>query len=114
VTEADLAPFNSLLGEVRVRADAFREGSEFVRRVVPLIERPQDVPSALAWLATDVLAHAARIRRCANEESCTLFFLDETKNHTRVWCSMKDCGNRAKAAAFRARARNATVTESKR
>lgn len=28
---------------------------------------------------------------------CGWLFLDETRNHTRRWCSMKDCGNRAKA-----------------
>jgi predicted RNA-binding Zn ribbon-like protein len=29
-----------------------------------------------------------------------LYFYDTTKNHTRRWCSMTGCGNRAKAAAF--------------
>lgn len=42
------------------------------------------------------------VRRC---ERCTLWFLDVSRGHERRWCSMALCGNRAKAAAYRARAR---------
>ncbi|MDR5878035.1 ABATE domain-containing protein [Caballeronia sp. LZ032] len=34
---------------------------------------------------------------------CTLLFADHTHGHARQWCSMAICGNRAKAAAHRAR-----------
>ena len=35
---------------------------------------------------------------CAGAEGrCTWLFVDESRNRTRRWCSMKDCGNRAKA-----------------
>lgn len=37
---------------------------------------------------------------------CILWFLDISQNHTRQWCSMAVCGNRAKAAAFRERKKN--------
>ncbi len=37
--------------------------------------------------------------------SCTLFFLDQSHRHGRRWCSMAICGNRAKSAAFAARAK---------
>ncbi len=40
------------------------------------------------------------IRACEGS-SCTLLFLDISKNHRRRWCSMEVCGNRAKAAAYR-------------
>ena len=42
------------------------------------------------------------VRQC---ERCTLWFLDVSRGHGRRWCSMAVCGNRAKAAARRARAR---------
>lgn len=42
------------------------------------------------------------IRRCAGS-GCTLWFLDRTKGHRRLFCSASACGNRAKVAAFRAR-----------
>jgi predicted RNA-binding Zn ribbon-like protein len=44
------------------------------------------------------------VRRCENP-TCTLWFLDVSKAHARRWCSMAVCGNRAKAAAHRARVR---------
>lgn len=34
---------------------------------------------------------------------CTLLFIDRTRHHTRRWCSMAICGNRAKQAAHRNR-----------
>jgi predicted RNA-binding Zn ribbon-like protein len=44
------------------------------------------------------------VRRCAGD-GCTLWFLDRTKGHRRLFCSASACGNRAKVAAFRARRR---------
>lgn len=46
------------------------------------------------------------VRRCEGEQ-CTLWFYDRTKSHRRRWCSQALCGNRAKAAAFRHRHRDA-------
>jgi predicted RNA-binding Zn ribbon-like protein len=41
---------------------------------------------------------------------CTLLFADHTRGHARRWCSMSVCGNRAKQAAHRNRAKRlATV-----
>jgi predicted RNA-binding Zn ribbon-like protein len=36
---------------------------------------------------------------------CTLLFADHTRGHARRWCSMAICGNRAKVAAHRKRAK---------
>ena len=36
---------------------------------------------------------------------CTLFFADHTRGRARRWCSMAICGNRAKQATHRQRAR---------
>jgi len=44
------------------------------------------------------------VRHCEGEQ-CVLWFYDRTKAHRRRWCSPQFCGNRAKVAAFRARAR---------
>lgn len=43
-----------------------------------------------------------RARACAADD-CGWWFLDDTKNHSRRWCDMKICGNRAKVRRFRAR-----------
>jgi predicted RNA-binding Zn ribbon-like protein len=46
----------------------------------------------------------ALVKRCAGP-GCTLWFIDRTKAHSRVFCSATVCGNRAKVAAFRERQR---------
>jgi predicted RNA-binding Zn ribbon-like protein len=40
--------------------------------------------------------------------TCTLMFADHTRGHARRWCSMSVCGNRAKQAAHRNRAKSET------
>lgn len=44
----------------------------------------------------------ARVRACAADD-CRWWFVDDTRNHSRRWCEMKTCGNRAKLRRFRAR-----------
>jgi predicted RNA-binding Zn ribbon-like protein len=48
------------------------------------------------------------VRRCEGP-TCTLWFLDVSKGHSRRWCSMAVCGNRAKAVAHRARVRQGSA-----
>ncbi len=69
-------------------------------------ERP--VLDTILWRvsqsAADLLTSPdlARVRRCAGE-NCGWMFLDTTRNHSRHWCDMQDCGNLAKVRRFRAR-----------
>lgn len=55
--------------------------------------------SASQLMLSDALA---RVRAC-EADSCRWLFLDTSKNHTRRWCNMKVCGNRAKARRFQER-----------
>lgn len=43
-----------------------------------------------------------RLKACRNDE-CTWVFYDASKNHSATWCSMRICGNRMKARAYRRR-----------
>lgn len=43
-----------------------------------------------------------RLKAC-REHSCEWAFYDQTRNHSRAWCDMQVCGNRAKARAYRQR-----------
>jgi len=43
-----------------------------------------------------------RVSLCA-EETCLWLFLDTSKNRSRRWCDMAQCGNRAKARRFHER-----------
>ncbi len=49
--------------------------------------------------AADLLTSekATRVRVCEDDRGCGYLFIDQTKNHSRRWCSMDSCGNRAKA-----------------
>ncbi len=47
-----------------------------------------------------------RVRECAGD-TCGWLFLDMSRNHSRHWCDMRDCGNRAKARRFYQRKREA-------
>lgn len=75
---------------------------EEVRRVETL----SDVLGPIAESFAQTLAHEelSRLRKCESE-SCDLYFLDDSKNGRRRWCSMAQCGNRSKAARFQARNR---------
>ncbi len=53
----------------------------------------------IALAAADLLTSdkVARVRECEDDRGCGYLFLDISKNHSRRWCSMDSCGNRAKA-----------------
>ncbi|NIJ14701.1 putative RNA-binding Zn ribbon-like protein [Saccharomonospora amisosensis] len=58
------------------------------------------VLAAAARLA--VLGEWDRIKICPADD-CRWAFYDRSRNRSRTWCSMKVCGNREKARAFRER-----------
>ena len=74
-------------------------GDAFSTLLIPVVESAAD---AL------VLGELRRVRRCAAAD-CVRVFLDATRNRGRRWCDMASCGNRAKAARFRARQGGAAV-----
>jgi predicted RNA-binding Zn ribbon-like protein len=43
-----------------------------------------------------------RMREC-ERPACTRLFVDRSRGGTRAWCGMAECGNRVKAADYRAR-----------
>ncbi len=67
-------------------------------------ERPSDMMLwPIAKSAADLLTSGEldKVKECANEEEgCGWVFLDTSRSQTRVWCSMKSCGNRAKFRRF--------------
>ena len=63
--------------------------------------------SAAALLTSDDIA---RIRECAAER-CAWLFIDHSRNRSRRWCDMRDCGNRAKARRHYARAKARALAE---
>jgi predicted RNA-binding Zn ribbon-like protein len=55
--------------------------------------------AAVSLLTSGSLKH---IRQCA-DETCGWMFIDRSRNHSRRWCDMSSCGNRAKARRSYAR-----------
>jgi len=49
-----------------------------------------------------------RIGQCADDRGCGWLYVDTTKNRSRRWCDMTDCGNRAKARRHVERRRRET------
>ena len=78
-----------------------------------------DVEDCLSWPSGLIARSAAdlltsekrdRVRECAGP-GCAWLFLDMSRNCSRRWCDMADCGNRAKARRNYARRRAANVSE---
>jgi predicted RNA-binding Zn ribbon-like protein len=61
-----------------------------------------DLDQVLWWIlrSTTNLLTSEDIQRvgvCADDRGCGWLFYDTSRNRTRQWCSMRGCGNRAKA-----------------
>ena len=69
---------------------------------------PEDLLLPIAEAMGGLICRAdfERVKHCEGP-TCTLWFHDVSKNHTRRWCTMAVCGNRAKAATHRAKIRDA-------
>lgn len=59
-------------------------------------------PVAVAGVDLLIDGNLSRLRQCGGHE-CGWLFLDTSRNHSRMWCSMGDCGNVAKVRRFRER-----------
>ncbi len=61
-----------------------------------------DLDQVLWWVlrsTTNLLTSedVKRVGVCADDRGCGWLFYDTSRNRTRQWCSMRGCGNRAKA-----------------
>ncbi|SEO31957.1 Conserved protein containing a Zn-ribbon-like motif, possibly RNA-binding [Actinacidiphila rubida] len=75
-----------------------------------VVERPELTGrQLLSVLARDLISlmadpeRRAGLRECGASE-CRMLYLDSTPGRRRRWCSMRRCGNNAKAARYRDRA----------
>lgn len=103
-SEADLARLNEELARTMEHACIVQNGQHFAwdwcadtvmldRALWPIVRAAADL------LVSDELR---MVRLCAADD-CGWLFLDTSKNQTRRWCSMKSCGNRAKARRYTTR-----------
>jgi predicted RNA-binding Zn ribbon-like protein len=67
---------------------------------------PDAILAPVVRAAVDLLTGDLRGRvRLCEADDCVWLFLDTSKNRSRRWCDMKQCGNRAKARRFQERRR---------
>ncbi len=102
----ELAALNRLMARDAPRSEVVTtdEGLKIVERW-----HLSSADSMVALIASHVAALITEespdlLKTCAGPD-CTLWFVDRTKAHRRVFCSPATCGNRAKVAAFRQRQR---------
>jgi predicted RNA-binding Zn ribbon-like protein len=73
----------------------------------PAADSPRRALAAIALDAAQMIGRAderKRVRVCASE-TCSARFYDRSPARRRRWCSMRSCGNEAKARRHRARTR---------
>jgi predicted RNA-binding Zn ribbon-like protein len=66
--------------------------------------KPEAALARIALIVRDAMVSGdwARLKVCPADD-CEWAFYDRSRNRSRTWCDMQDCGNRSKVRAFRAR-----------
>ncbi|MET7474142.1 CGNR zinc finger domain-containing protein [Streptomyces sp. NPDC005648] len=69
---------------------------------------PEQALATVARQAVELLSgpDVPLMKECGNPE-CTRVYIDRSRGTRRQWCGMESCGNRIKAAAYRARKKSA-------
>ncbi|MGD8763719.1 MAG: CGNR zinc finger domain-containing protein [Desulfobacteraceae bacterium] len=97
----DLADFNNYLSKTMVHSqiintkNGFSWDSSGDKSKMDWVLNPV-IRSAADLLVSDELQ---KLKSCS-DPMCRWLFLDISRNQSRRWCDMKDCGNRAKAKRF--------------
>jgi len=97
----DLATFNNYLSRAMMSSQIIETEDGFSW------ETRRD-KNKLDWMLNPIVRSAAeilvsdqarKVKECG-DKACRWLFLDSSRNQSRRWCAMKDCGNRAKARRF--------------
>lgn len=94
-------------GQLNAALDGASSEVRFQGGSAEIVPTCGSVDGALATMA--LIVHGAmrsgewaKLKVCPADD-CHWAFYDRSRNHSRTWCQMGDCGNRAKVRAFRAR-----------
>lgn len=104
--DEDLAMLNSILAQLTSGAQIGYHAGRFAWRW-NFDENALEVPLWLIALsAVDLMTSENNkwVGQCADEDGCGWLFIDTSKNHSRRWCDINDCGNRAKQRRYQKRA----------
>lgn len=103
----DMARLNAELAASlgRLRIGTVTDGEGFAWQWADEQLEPEHLLGPIARSAAELLVQAdlvAKIHQCEGD-NCGWLFMDCSKNHSRRWCDMRDCGNRAKVRRHRKR-----------
>lgn len=101
---SDVASFNAALAVAFDRLHVASHGAELVWAWLVAPDALDRMLWPIVRAAADLMTSEEHtlVRQCAGDP-CGWLFLDLSRKHNRRWCSMADCGNRAKARRHRTR-----------
>jgi predicted RNA-binding Zn ribbon-like protein len=104
----DLVAFNGELSCLLGRSKIIQAGKGFAWQWAGADDALDLMLSPVMRDALDLLTseELRRVRECPGD-GCGWLFLDASRNRSRRWCAMEDCGNRAKARRHYQRTRAA-------
>ena len=97
----DLQLLNEALAQAPLRLEVRREKDQFLSERKAGGTKFAKLVGPVVWSAAELLTSGKidQVKCCASE-TCGWLFLDNTKNHSRRWCDMGDCGSHAKAKRY--------------
>jgi predicted RNA-binding Zn ribbon-like protein len=103
-------PPSAALAELNRQSSEAAIGLHFDSQGSALVTQCDGVDSTIAKVLA--IAHESmregtwqRLKVCPADD-CLWAFYDRSRNHSATWCEMQECGNRAKARAYRERQRS--------
>ena len=112
-TQEDLAAFNGYLGETMLRSQIVKTQDGFYWDMTGNKKKLDWILNPIIHSAADLLIsdEFRQVKKCA-DPVCGWLFLDISRNRSRRWCDMADCGNRAKASRFYKKNKNSNTVSS--
>lgn len=97
----DLVAFNKFLSQTMKNSQIVRVKDGYQLNLRGEMAKLGGILNPLIQSAADLLVseELKRVKKCG-DPACGWLFLDTSRNKSRRWCNMSDCGNRAKAKRF--------------
>ena len=101
VSNNDLIAFNKFLSQTMKNSQIVRIKNGYQLDSRGEMTKLGGLLNPLIHSAADLLVseELKRVKKCG-DPACGWLFLDTSRNKSRRWCNMSDCGNRAKARRF--------------
>jgi predicted RNA-binding Zn ribbon-like protein len=94
----DLSVLNMAIARMMPNQRLSVDNGNFIWDWTISAEQLESILWPVVWSAAELLNSEAleRVGQCADDK-CGWFFWDNSRNRSRRWCDMRDCGNRAKS-----------------